>query len=104
MKSVLEYIRTHYASKLPLSELASVAQMSPEHFCRVFHSVTGRSPIDYVNYYRVECAAELLYYTDESITEIAYRCGFSDLSYFYRIFRRYKGAAPNDYRKTRQNR
>lgn len=102
MKAVLDYIRTNFTAKLTLRELATVAQMSPEHFCRVFHSVTGQSPITCLNYYRIECAAELLCFTDDSITEIAYRCGFSDLSYFYRLFHRYKGIAPKSYRKTHQ--
>lgn len=104
MKAVLDYIRTNFSSKLTLQELASVAQMSPEHFCRVFRSATGQSPITYLNYYRIECAAELLCFTDESITEISYRCGFSDLSYFYQTFHRYKGITPKSYRKAHQKR
>lgn len=91
--------RKNYASRITLEDLASTAEMTPEHFCRVFHSITGRSPIDYLNYYRVECAAELLCSTEDPITEIAYSCGFSDSSYFNRMFRRYKAEAPGKYRK-----
>jgi len=99
MKAALERIRKNYASHITLEDLASTAEMTPEHFCRVFHSITGRSPIDYLNYYRVECAAELLCSTEDPITEIAYSCGFSDSSYFNRMFRRYKAEAPGKYRK-----
>ena len=99
MKAALERIRKNYASRITLEDLASTAEMTPEHFCRVFHSITGRSPIDYLNYYRVECAAELLCSTEDPITEIAYSCGFSDSSYFNRMFRRYKAEAPGKYRK-----
>ena len=86
IKQVLDYIRRNYASQLSLSDLAKVLQLSPEHFCRVFRSIIGKSPIDYLNYYRVECACELLCTSSDSITEIAYSCGFHDLSYFNRIF------------------
>ena len=99
MKAALERIRKNYASRITLEDLASTAEMTPEQFCRVFHSITGRSPIDYLNYYRVECAAELLCSTEDPITEIAYSCGFSDSSYFNRMFRRYKAEAPGKYRK-----
>ena len=99
MKAALERIRKNYTSRITLEDLASTAEMTPEHFCRIFHSITGRSPIDYLNYYRVECAAELLCSTEDPITEIAYSCGFSDSSYFNRMFRRYKAEAPGKYRK-----
>ena len=46
IKQVLDYIRRNYASQLSLSDLAKVLQLSPEHFCRVFHSIIGKSPID----------------------------------------------------------
>ena len=100
MKEVLRWMRSHYAEHLTLEQLSAVAGMSSEHFCRVFHRVTGRSPINYLNYYRSECAAELLCFTDMSVTEVAYACGFFDQSYFQRIFRRYKHTTPGNYRKT----
>ena len=99
MKSILNYIRKNYASPLTLSDLSSVVGLSPEHFCRLFHAVTGRSPIDYLNYYRIECACELLCTTYRSITEIAFSCGFNDLSYFNRLFRKYKNTTPGKYRR-----
>lgn len=99
IKQVLNFIRKHYDSRLTLSDLADVLGISPEHFCRIFHAVTGKSPIDYLNYYRVECACELLCTSSDSITEIAYSCGFRDLSYFNRIFHRYKNISPGRYRK-----
>ncbi len=100
IKSVLNYIRKNFASPLTLSELAAVLNMSPEHFCRLFHSIIGKSPIDYVNYYRIECACELLCTSCKSITDVAYSCGFNDLSYFNRMFKKYKKATPGCYRNT----
>lgn len=99
IKSALRMIRRDYASPLTLEALASQAGMRCESFCRSFRQVTGRSPIDYVNYYRVECAAELLCVTSQSVTEIALSCGFNDLTYFSRVFRRHKGVSPRTYRE-----
>ena len=100
IKPVLNYIRKNYASPMTLSDLSGIMNMSSEHFCRIFHSITGKSPIDYLNYYRIECACELLCSSDKSITETAYSCGFNDLSYFNRLFRKYKKITPGNYRKS----
>lgn len=98
MKQVLRRIRRDYAGPLTLGELAAEADMAPKYFCRVFRQITGRTPIDYLNYYRVECAGERLCVTDESITDVALSCGFNDLSYFTRTFRKYKGVTAQRYR------
>lgn len=99
VKNSLRRIRCDYALPLTLTDLADEASMAPQYFCRVFRHVTGRAPIDYLNFYRVDCAAELLQTTRESITEIAQACGFTDLSYFTKLFRRYKGVSAGSYRK-----
>lgn len=98
MKQVLRRIRCDYAEPLTLGDLAAEAGMAPKYFCRVFRQITGRTPIDYLNYYRVECAGERLCVTDDSITDVAFTCGFNDLSYFSRTFRKYKGVSAHAYR------
>ena len=100
MKSVLRRIRRDYAAPLTLDELAAEAGMNPRYFCRVFRQLTGRTPIDYLNYYRIECAAELLCAEADSVTDIALSCGFGDPGYFARLFRRHKGMSAAAYRKT----
>lgn len=102
MKQVLRRIRRDYAEPLTLNELAAEAGMAPKYFCRVFRQITGRTPIDYLNYYRVECAGERLCVTDESITDVAFSCGFNDLSYFARTFRKYKGLSAQGYRSAQR--
>ena len=98
MKSVLRRIRRDYAAPLTLDELAAEAGLAPKYLCRVFRQVTGRTPIDYLNYYRIECAAELLCTTTDSITVVALSCGFNDPSYFSRMFRRQKRVSAHVYR------
>lgn len=99
VKRVLRRIRTDYAQPLSLEQLAGEAALEPKYFCRVFRQITGRTPIDYLNYYRVECAAELLCSTRDSVTDVALACGFGDVSYFGRLFRRQKGKTPGEYRR-----
>lgn len=99
IKNALRHICKDYAKSMTLEELSAEADMAPKYFCRVFRQITGRTPIDYLNYYRVECAAELLCASQENVTEIALSCGFNDLSYFIRTFKRYKGVSAGTYRK-----
>lgn len=99
LKNVLALIREKYNAQLTLDDLANACNMTPKYFCRFFSEMTGKTPIDYINYYRIECAAERLLYSQESVTEVAFGCGFNDLSYFVKIFKRYKGTTPTQYRK-----
>ena len=99
IKTVLEYIERHYQSPITLAELAEVAGMNPQYFCRAFKEVTMQSPMDYVIYYRLEQAVRLLSATDLSVMDVALECGFNDCSYFIRVFKKQKNVTPNQYRK-----
>jgi AraC-like DNA-binding protein len=61
--------------------------------------MTHRTPIDYLNYYRIERACFKLVSTNLSITEVAFECGFNDLSYFIKTFKKYKAITPKQYLK-----
>ncbi|MBE6961633.1 MAG: AraC family transcriptional regulator [Ruminococcaceae bacterium] len=98
IKSVLEYIETHYSDPLQLESMARIANMNPKYFCRVFHSIIGRSPMDYVNYYRIERAAYLLINSSLPVTTVGLECGFSEASYFTKVFQKYKNITPKQYR------
>jgi len=96
LKRLLLYVETHCSEPITLDMLAREAGMSPKYFCRFFRSVTHHTPIEYVNICRVERACRML--TEGSgVTEAAYACGFNDLSYFIRVFRRQKGVTPKGY-------
>ena len=99
LKPALEYIETHYGQQITLETLARLTGLSPKYFCRFFHTIVHRSPIDYVNYYRVECASHFLTATDMTVAEIAQRCGYNDSSFFIKQFRKYKGTTPRRYRQ-----
>ena len=98
LKPALEYIEMHYGQHISLEMLAKLTGFSPKYFCRYFRTIVHRSPIDYLNYYRVECAAHLLASTDMNVAEAAVHCGFSDSSAFIKQFRKYKGTTPKQYK------
>lgn len=101
VKSVLEYIELHFSEALSLQDLANVAGMNPRYFCRFFRSITHQTPMEYVNMYRIEKAAQMLKSTRLPITDICMRCGFNDSSNFIKVFKKYKEMTPNQYRKNR---
>jgi len=100
---VMEYIESHFSEQITVPKLAALIGMSPKYFNRFFHSITHQTPMDYVNYYRIEQAANMLSSTDNSITEIGQDCGFCDSSHFLKTFKKYKELTPNQYRKKFSN-
>lgn len=99
LKQVLELMETSYTSALTLEQLSQSAGMSPKYFCRFFHEMTHQSPINYLNNYRIEQSCYQLLTTNLPITEVALNSGFNDLSYYIKMFKRYKGMTPNKYKQ-----
>lgn len=97
LKSVFEYIENHYSSEITLKHLSQISGMSPKYFCRYFQAFAHKTPMDYINYYRIERACSLLCTTDSPVTSVAYDCGFNDCSYFIKLFKRYKHITPKQY-------
>lgn len=102
LKKVFEMIETQYRQPLSLKRLSAAAGMTPKYFCRFFKEATHRTPMDYVNYYRIEMACYQLDAADANVTESAMELGYSDVNYFIRCFKKYKGVTPGQY--LRQNR
>ncbi len=98
-KKLLFFMEEHYPEKLTLEALAAVAGLSPKYLCRAFARLTGKTPLAYLNDYRLDCACEMLRNTDETILSIAMSCGFNDQSYFVKHFRQSRGITPGAYRK-----
>ncbi len=99
LKKVLTYIRKNYDMQISLDDMAASAGMSPKYFCYFFRDMTKKTPVEYLNSYRIEKAARKLLNTDMSVTDIAFSCGFNDLSYFIKTFKSLKGITPARFRK-----
>ncbi|WP_188454900.1 helix-turn-helix domain-containing protein [Virgibacillus oceani] len=93
------YLRRNYTNKVSYQELGRVLQFHPNHIARCMIDVLGFGPNEYVNRYRIEQAKTLLIYTDWPIERIAEKCGFSQLAYFSRFFKKLEGVSPNRFRK-----
>ncbi|HBU12523.1 MAG TPA: AraC family transcriptional regulator [Clostridiales bacterium] len=102
LKSALSLIEQEYASPITLEQLARAAQMSPKYFCHFFKQMTQYTPIEYLNRRRIEAACYRILSGWQSMTELTYECGFSDLSYFIRVFKRIVGVTPKQYALTRR--
>ena len=100
---MLQYIQDHCEEEITVSGIAKSAAVSTSECLRCFHSTIGATPIQYVLQYRIQMAAGLLTETDRKIADIGMQCGFQDLSYFARMFRRLKGYTPSEYRKLKKN-
>lgn len=96
----LKYISDHFAEDIDINKLSGICCMNRSYFCRRFKQVTGRTPITYVNEYRLTKARSLLASQDGSVSEIADECGFSDSNYFSRLFTKCYGISPTKFRQS----
>lgn len=101
-KDVLKYIQTHYAESIEIEDMIRACNISRTDCFRCFGKIIGKSPVEYLNEYRIKQAMYLLETTNQTITEICMACGFNHLSYFGRLFRQATGVTPKEYRKQRK--
>ena len=99
LKTVLTHISLHYQEKLYIHDLASLVNMNEQYFCRFFKKAIGKSPIDYLNDFRLTKVIRLLESTELPVTEIYLECVFHNLVNFQRLFKRKTGTTPLQYRK-----
>lgn len=99
MKRVQEHIHSHICHNIDVEELADVACVTKPYLIRLFKREFGTSPVQYINKKKVERAQLLLYTTDMPVKEVAYQLGFSDHSYFIRMFRKQTDITPQEYRE-----
>ncbi|MGL4338458.1 MAG: AraC family transcriptional regulator [Turicibacter sp.] len=87
MKTVIQYIQLNYHKKISISTLSQLVGYSDYHFIRFFKQETGTTCTEYINQLRLSKAYEWIQTTDKSITEIAFDCGFENLSYFSKKYK-----------------
>lgn len=100
---VMCYVRAHYSEPVSLSDAAGMVALQPEYFCRLFRSYTGQTFLEYVSAVRLSAFYELLLQTDEDITVLTERCGFSGYKTFRKRFYQVYGCTPSECRRKYQN-
>jgi len=99
MKRLLQYMEEHYAEPLSLTELARHFHFNPSYLSSFFSSHNDEGFVDYLQRLRIDKAAELLREGEATIAEIGARVGFSDHSYFTKVFKKHTGLSPSRYRR-----
>ncbi|MBD5512781.1 MAG: AraC family transcriptional regulator [Lachnospiraceae bacterium] len=94
-----QFISSHYMESITMADIAEAAGYSPNYLSRKFREAAGIGVHEYLVFIRLQHAALELITTDDSITEIALRCGFSDSNYFKDAFKKRYGVTPRAYRK-----
>lgn len=101
IQSIFQYIRENLKKDLTVEDLAGMAFLSKDHFSRVFKSVVGFGPCEFIIRQRLELAQLLLLTTDMTMEQIIEETNFKSLSYFSRIFKKFNTIPPSQYRKQR---
>ena len=101
LRPVIEYIFAHLGQPLHVAQLAAIAGVSCRQIERRFRNATGMNPTDFIIRARLDEACRRLREGSESIGRIAFDLGFYDQSAFTRLFRRYLGTTPSQFRQTR---
>ena len=99
IEKVFEYMNANYDKKVTLAEVAKIANMPEASFSRFIKRRTGKTFINNLNEIRLGRASRMLIDTNNNIAEIAYKCGFNNISNFNRIFKRKKFCVPKEFRE-----
>lgn len=98
LKQMLSYIHSHYKDKISIENIAFSASVSRTECFRCFRSILQKTPIEYLEEYRLSMSISLLSNMELSVSEISIMCGFNSTSYFCKRFREHYGFSPKKYR------
>ena len=97
--AITSYIDSHVGEAIRVEDLAEMCNMSYSYFAKNFKQYYGRSCKEYIEFIRVSKAADLLLFTDFDLSYISQETGFSDSSHLIKIFRKWKGVTPKQFKK-----
>ncbi len=100
MSELFNFMVSNYDRDLSLDEIAGLANMNVSAFCRYFKKSTAKTFSHALNEIRINFACKKMINSDKSISEIAFNCGFNNISYFNRVFKKIKKTTPQIYRST----
>jgi AraC-like DNA-binding protein len=95
----IAYMNSHFPEKITIDQIAEQVHLSEGYFSRIFKSITGETPIDFLKSLRLQKACNMLMNQQEYITDIALKCGFQSASYFSTCFLEQYRMTPSVYRQ-----
>ena len=101
IKTAINYINAHYMDRVTLKEVADHVFLSPAYFSRIFKQKTDMNFSDYLNYVRVEESKKYLLDLEIPLSRIGPMVGFSDQSYYTKVFKKVAHISPGQYRRAR---
>ncbi|NRF94621.1 response regulator [Paenibacillus frigoriresistens] len=102
MTAAKEYIRTHYSNDFGIEDIASSLGISSSYFSLLFKQHFGETFVEYVTKHRMELAKSMLLHSDKSITDIGKSVGYIERRYFTKVFQKFTGEIPSEYREKRK--
>lgn len=99
IRQAKEYIDDHFHKDVSLDDVSRELNISPYYFSKLFKEETGENFVEYVTGRRMDRAKQLLKNPEKSIKEICVEVGYSDPNYFSRIFKKYQGVSPTEYKE-----
>jgi len=99
VKRIIEFLNDNMHKSLTIQEIANQFHKSPSTLFSLFKNKTGYSIMHFYSLIKVQKASELMNFTDLSIKEISYKLDFQDPLYFSRVFKKFMGVPPSQYRK-----
>ncbi len=103
IRNSMRHIDENLSSDLTLEEISNIAGYSKNYFSALFTSLNGLSPWDYIIIKRIELGKRLLCSPNSSVTEVAYKCGYRNISNFNRHFKRLVGCTPREYARAHKS-
>ena len=102
INKAIEFIQNNYHNSIKVTDIANYICLNRSYLTSIFQNNLNMSPQKFLMKFRITKAAELLYNTNLSITNIAYSCGYSDPLAFSKAFKKIKGISPKEYRNTKK--
>ena len=99
IEKVIDYIHSHIYDDISIGQLADVSCLSRGYMVGLFKEKVGMAPQQYINKLKIEKAQLMLLTDDIQIKNVAYELGFTDHSYFIRLFKKITGFTPQNYRE-----
>lgn len=102
IRSAIVYIRENLSQRLTTKDLARASGISEYYFIREFKRITHYTPVTYINIVRCDTARKMLYEGNKNVGEVASLCGFENMPYFTKTFKKYTGILPSDVKRDKK--